>query len=59
MKFMLSWKILPAFHRSAAEEFLKSGAPMPEGLTYLGRWHAPGSAYGWLLCETEDPAPLY
>jgi hypothetical protein len=27
---------------------------MPEGLTMLGRWHAPGSVTGWLLVEAAD-----
>ncbi len=31
---------------------------MPEGLTSLGRWHAPGSGYGWLLVETENAVAL-
>jgi len=31
---------------------------MPGGLTSLGRWHAPGSTRGWLLCEAEDPVAV-
>jgi hypothetical protein len=31
---------------------------MPDGLKALGRWHAPGSHHGWLLCETDDPVAL-
>ena len=40
MKFMISWKIAPGHHKPAGEGFLKSGAPMPDGLTLIGRWHA-------------------
>ena len=29
-----------------------------DGLTALGRWHAPGSTRGWLLCEAEDPVAV-
>jgi hypothetical protein len=58
MKFMLTWKLSPQFQQSAAEAFLRTGAPMPEGLTVLGRWHTPGSNKGWLLVETDDLAPL-
>ena len=58
MKFMVTWKIPPSAQRTAAERFLSSGAPMPEGLTLLGRWHAPGSASGFLLAEADDLAPL-
>lgn len=56
---MISWNIAPGHHKLAGEDFLKSGAPMPAGLTMIGRWHAPGSAYGWVLVETTDPNPLY
>lgn len=59
MKFMISWEITPGYHKSAGEEFLKSGAPAPVGLTMLGRWHAPGSVRGWALVEAKDPKPLY
>ena len=58
MKFMISWKTAPGHHKPAAEVFLKSGAPMPDGLTMLGRSHAPGSAYGWLLVEGTDQTAL-
>lgn len=59
MKFIVSWKIPTAHHKAAGERFLTSGAPAPAGLTILGRWHAPGSACGWLLVETQDPKALY
>lgn len=58
MKFMISWKIAPGHHRPAGEAFLKSGAPTPEGLTLIGRWHAAGSATGWALVEGDDPTAL-
>jgi len=58
MKYMVSWRIAPEQYAAALDAFLESGAPMPEGLTSLGRWHTPGSSRGWLLCETEDPVSL-
>lgn len=58
MKYMLCWSIPPENYDAALDAFLESGAPMPEGLTSLGRWHAPGSTKGWLLCETDDPVTL-
>jgi hypothetical protein len=54
MKYMLAWKIAPGHIRSAAEAFLKAGAPLPKGLTLVGRWHAPGSAYGWAVVEGSE-----
>jgi len=59
MKFMITWKIAPGRHKPAGEDFLRSGAPMPDGLTLIGRWHAPGSVCGWVLVEGDDLKALY
>ena len=58
MKYMVCWSIPPDSYTAAVDAFLEGGAPMPEGLVSLGRWHAPGSMKGWLLCETDDPVAL-
>ena len=55
---MLCRTIPPENYYAALDAFLEGGAPIPDGLTSLGRWHAPGSTRGWLLCETEDPAAV-
>ena len=57
MKFMIAWKIPTSSYKAAAERFLKTGAPVPEGIKTIGRWHAPGSATGWHLVEG-DPVAL-
>ena len=54
MRYMLTWSIPTNSYNDALDAFLAGGAPMPEGLTALGRWHAPGSYRGWLLCDTDD-----
>jgi hypothetical protein len=59
MKYMVTWTIPTHSYDAAVEAFLNGGAPMPAGLKLLGRWHAPGSKKGWLLCETDDPGILY
>jgi hypothetical protein len=58
MKYMLCWTIRPENYNAAVDAFLEGGAPMPEGLTSLGRWHAPGSTRGWVLTETENPVSI-
>ena len=58
MKFMATWKMPPDSQLTAKERFLSAGAPMPEGLKMLGRWHAPGSTSGFLLVEADDLTPL-
>ena len=54
MRFMVEWSIGPENESAAMDAFLEGGAPMSRGLKLLGRWNAPGSCRGWLLCETED-----
>ena len=56
MKFMLRWKIPPGSYKTAVENFLKSGAPVPSDMQTLGRWHVPGSTCGWHLVEGEAGA---
>ena len=52
MKVMLCWRFPEgAAYVAGMEEFLRSGAPTPDGLTTIGRWHAPGSKYGFHLVE--------
>ena len=59
MQFMVSWKVAPSHHQAAGEKFLKSGAPTPEGVTIIGRWHAPGSVRGWALMESDNLQAIY
>ncbi|MBM3758096.1 MAG: DUF3303 domain-containing protein [Acidobacteria bacterium] len=51
MKIMVAWKISPGCYKAAVERFLGAGAPDPEGMKTIGRWHAPGSSYGWHVFE--------
>ena len=56
MKFMITWKMPQAAYRMALERFLATGAPAPEGLKTLGRWHTAGSSKGFHLVEGSDAA---
>ena len=46
----------PQHIKAAAETFLKTGGQPPAGLRHIGRWHAPGSASGWLVSEGDEAA---
>ena len=59
MKFMMQWSIKHGCAEKAIDRFLGTGAPMPEGLQQLGRYHAPGSDHGWIVVETSDPSSIY
>lgn len=59
MLYMMEWKVKSDSYDKAHNRFLESAAPLPEGSTLLGRWHAPGSANGWLVVETDKPETVY
>jgi hypothetical protein len=56
MNFMITWKASPANYKTAVERFLKTGAPAPQGLETIGRWHTAGSSRGFHLVEGSDAA---
>jgi hypothetical protein len=58
MKIMTTWKIPPENYEETLSRFLATGAPFPDGLVVVGRWHAPGSTKGFLLVEGNDPVLL-
>lgn len=55
----MEWAIKDGFLKTAVSKFLSTGAPMPEGLEMVGRYHAPGSVKGWLIVKTEDVSKVY
>lgn len=57
MKFMLTFTGEPAQFKAAVAKFLQTGAPPPDGVKMLGRWHGP--FVGWVLSETNDLAKVY
>ena len=58
MKFMITWSISTGNYKAAVQRFLATGAPVPEGLKGLGRWHAVGSSRGWFLVEGDPDAVM-
>ena len=58
MLYMMEWALKSDSYDKAHNRFLEEAAPMPEGATLLGRWHAPGSVKGWLLVETDKPETI-
>ena len=51
MKIMIVWRTVPGKYKTAIEEFLRRGGPVPSGAKTVGRWHTPGSTLGWHLVE--------
>ncbi|PYX07370.1 MAG: hypothetical protein DMG88_14685 [Acidobacteria bacterium] len=56
MKFMVTWRTRPGLYKTAVQQFLKAGGPVPQGLKTVARWHVPGSILGWHLIEGNDAA---
>ena len=54
MKIMVVWKTVPGKYKTAIDQFLKAGGPVPAGAKTAGRWHTPGSTLGWHLIEASD-----
>ena len=54
MKIMIVWKTVPGKYKTAVDEFLRRGAPVPAEAKTVGRWHTPGSTLGWHLIETKS-----
>ena len=54
MKVMVVWRTIPGKYKTALEQFLSTGGPVPSGAKTLARWHVPGSTLGWHLIEADD-----
>lgn len=59
MKFMMTYSFAAEATQSAEDRFLSTGAPAPEGVTLLGRWHAACGRRGFMLLESEDATALF
>jgi hypothetical protein len=57
MKFMITYSIDPDHDRAAKGRFLKTGAPPPNGLKMMGRWHT--GTHGYILAETSDAKAIF
>ena len=47
-------------HRGAAQDrFTSTGAPPPEGVTMIGRWHSVAGLRGFIIAESESAEALF
>ena len=59
MKFMSVWSVYPGKKAEAIAKFLSTGAPTPQGVKILGRWHKGDFTGGFTLTEGDDPKAMY
>jgi len=58
MKYIVNWHVSSDHYKAAVARFKEAGAPPPEGVTMLGRWHDVTLRHGTALCEADSPAAL-
>ena len=58
MIFHVTYEFSPLERDEAQERFKATGAPPPEGVTMLGRWHSAAGHVGFMLAETSSAVAL-
>jgi hypothetical protein len=56
MLFIVTWTARPEHRNAALERFVKTGGKPPEGVKFIGRWHAVGRITGFAIAESNDLA---
>ena len=60
MKFMVTFPLTHRDYKERVSRFLESGgAPVPEGVTMLGRWFTASHSKGFMLVETTNAQALF
>ena len=58
MQFVIHFVFAPEHRDAAQARFTETGAPPPQGVKMIGRWHCVQGREGFLLCEANDAAAL-
>ena len=58
MHFIVSWTFSPENANSTIERFKETGAPPPDGVPMVARWHDVAGRRGFALAETDDAAAI-
>lgn len=54
MLFHITYEFSPQERDQAQKRFKETGAPPPEGVTMLGRWHSAAGQLGFVVAESSD-----
>ena len=54
MHFLVIWTFRPENSKEAIARFTETGAPPPEGVKMLARWHDVSGRRGFAISETDD-----
>jgi hypothetical protein len=58
MKYLVQWSVPQATFKEATQRFVKTGAPPPDGVKQLGRWHTMNGT-GCAIMEAKDQKAIY
>ena len=58
MKFITTFELSPDLRNDAVARFMETGAPPPEGVKMIGRWHDVGARSGYSVVEAEDAVTM-
>lgn len=54
MIYHIAFDYLPDNRAEVHDRFAQTGAPPPNNVKMVGRWHSAEGNRGWLICETDD-----
>ncbi len=58
MLFHITWQFDSTQRNDAQQRFGETGAPPPEGVSMLGRWHSVAGLEGFLVAESADAVAI-
>ena len=58
MLFHVTWTLSPDQRDAAQTRFKETGAPPPDGVTMLGRWHCAEGLTGFAIADCSDAVAI-
>lgn len=58
MLFHVTYNFSPQARDQAQKRFKDTGAPPPEGVTMVGRWHSAVGSTGFMIAESSDAVAI-
>ena len=59
MLFHITYTVHINHRQQAQDRFTQTGAPPPDGVTMLGRWHSAAGRKGFIIAESESAEALF
>ena len=59
MLFHITYQIDQDHRNAAQDRFTSTGAPPPDGVTMIGRWHSVAALRGFIIAESDSAEALF